>query len=136
MAVDMSRRFPAEPSAIAEARAFVHDALQRQVPAARLDDIVLATSELVTNAIRHVGRPLDVTVQSNGSIRVEVVDPSSVEPAKRVPFPDDVDGRGLNIVDHVCDRWGVHRVEAGKCVWCEVDLDRASEATRSTNGQR
>jgi anti-sigma regulatory factor (Ser/Thr protein kinase) len=127
MAVDVSRRFPAEPSASGDARAFVRDALQPWVPAERLDDIVLAVSELVTNAIRYVGRPLDVRVQSDGSVRVGVVDASKVEPVKRLPLPDDVDGRGLHIVEDVCDRWGVHLVEEGKCVWCEVDLDRASE---------
>src|SRR5436190_23075629 len=120
MAVEMSRRFPAEPSASAEARTFVRDALQPQVPADRLDDIVLAVSELVTNAVRHVGRPLDVNVRADGSIRVEVVDPSNVEPAKRRPGPQDVSGRGLQIVEEMCDRWGVHLLEEGKCVWCEV----------------
>jgi len=123
MAAELSRRFPPEVSASADARAFVRDALQPRVPADRLDDIVLAVSELVTNAIRHVGQPLDVSVQSDGSVRVAVVDPSSVEPTRREPLPDDVSGRGLLILDQVCTRWGVHLVDHGKCVWCEVDLN-------------
>src|SRR5437762_2696916 len=98
MAVDMSRRFPADLSASRDARAFVRDVLQPRVPAERLDNIVLAVSELVTNAIRHVGRPLDVTVQSDGSVRVEVVDESKVEPTKRLPLSHDVGGWGIHIV--------------------------------------
>jgi anti-sigma regulatory factor (Ser/Thr protein kinase) len=72
--------------------------------------------------VSHVGQPVDVTVQSDGVVRVEVVDRGPGVPMTREAPPDAPSGRGLHIVEHICDRWGVHVVGDGKCVWCEVDM--------------
>ena len=63
-----SAAYPPDPSAAAAARRFVRQTLQSWDIAARtwdpdrlVDDAVLLTSELVTNAVVHAGTPLDVT---------------------------------------------------------------------------
>ena len=89
------------------------------------DDLALLVTELVTNAVRHGGaasdRPLRVELRREGGrIRVEVVDPGSeFEPSQ--PGAGDSDGGwGLFLVDRLSERWGVHPVPSGKCVWFEL----------------
>ena len=77
----------------------------------RCDDVALAVSELVTNAIRYGGEPVTMTVLPNDDgVRIEVTDGNPVLP---VPAePDDLEpGRRA---------WGWHAVDGGKCVWCEL----------------
>jgi anti-sigma regulatory factor (Ser/Thr protein kinase) len=102
-----------------------------------MDCVLLATSELVTNATIHgADRPtLDVQT-SSGTVRVEVYDSG---PAPRAWLdriracgepvgtrPDDelrLGGRGLRIVDTLSERWGVTPQPPGKVVWFEMTLD-------------
>jgi anti-sigma regulatory factor (Ser/Thr protein kinase) len=120
------RQYPPDLSCVAQARAFVRDALDGAVSGEQLAEIELVVSELVTNAIVHAAEPVELTVQANGVVRVEVVDPAPAQPAKRLPEANSESGRGLHIVEAVCDRSGVHVVTHGKCVWCEVDLEAGS----------
>lgn len=87
----------------------------------RLDDILLATSELVTNVVRH-GRGVtraELRLECrDGWVRVGVRQYGT--PFERVQRgATDPDGRGLTIVEAVTDRWGVE-VEDGLLVWFEV----------------
>ena len=59
----------------------------------------------------------EVVVETDGRIRIEVEDSSTDVPVLKAP--SDEGGRGLLIVDWLCDRWGVHIVRDKKCVWCE-----------------
>ena len=93
-----------------------------------LDDAMLLTSELVTNAIRH-GRG-EVTVRlwpGPPTIRLEVSDQNPRAPAMRDTDVEAEQGRGLAIVDALSDRWGSAPPPppAGKTVWFELD-DQAS----------
>ena len=117
------RRFAPIPTSVHAARAFVRGSLQSRVSDDTLEEIELVVAELVTNAIIHTAQPVELTVEANGSIRVAAVDGSGQLPVKRTPRPNDIGGRGLHIVDQLCDRWGVDRISNGKCVWCEIDLD-------------
>lgn len=90
------------------------------------EDIRLATTELVTNAVRHAGLgPRDsirLTVHQLGDvIRVEVGQPGSVTGVRLVAASErpSSGGYGLALVDAVADRWGVEVGPPG-CVWFEV----------------
>jgi anti-sigma regulatory factor (Ser/Thr protein kinase) len=99
----------------------------RQLPPATLDDALLLTSELVTNAIRH-GRP-EVTLVvalAPSALTVIVTDTSPDLPpvVPRNPHPDSLTGRGLVIVDALADQWGITPQPArpGKAVWFALHL--------------
>lgn len=93
-----------------------------------LDDVVLAVSELVTNALRHSdARPYDfigLTVMDEGGVvRVQVRDPGSAFSGPYIRRePDAEDGRGLLIVREVSRDWGVqeHGRGLGRTVWCVI----------------
>lgn len=87
----------------------------------RLDDLILATSEVVTNAVRHAGAE-EATLHleaSDARVRVAVEHDGDVfhpgdEPRSEIPS-----GRGLAIVAELVDRWGVDGVDR-TLVWFEV----------------
>ena len=89
--------------------------------------MTLAVSELATNAYTHALTGFDVVITSNGRARVTVSDGSSVAPVQRSHSALTTGGRGLHVLDTVCDRWGVHVVHDRKCVWCEKDLPRLAD---------
>ena len=86
----------------------------------RMADLVLAVNELVTNTIRHAGgRGVLRTWLENGTFLVEVVDDGHIEDplAGRERAPDaDGGGRGLWIVNHLCDLVQLRSSRAGSVV--------------------
>ncbi|MER5348828.1 ATP-binding protein [Kitasatospora sp. NPDC002551] len=60
-----------------------------------------------------------------GPLRVEVADASQVAPAPRHAGADvdATNGRGLELVELLCDRWGWYPDGTGKRVWCEISPD-------------
>ena len=118
------RRFDADAHSVQEARQFVSDAISSRAAAGDevSDDLLLALSEMATNAVLHAGTPFDVVITTDGFVRIEVEDGSTETPSARSPSAGEPGGRGLTIIDDVCDRWGVHVVRDRKCVWCERDL--------------
>ncbi|MEV4621798.1 ATP-binding protein [Asanoa sp. NPDC049573] len=95
------------------------------VPSAQLDDVVAVTGELVGNAVRHAralpGGVIRVawSVSSGGVVEVRVTDGGGgqVRPRSRPAGPDALDGRGLQIVSKLADRWGVEHDRHGQSVW-------------------
>lgn len=90
------------------------------------ETLILLISELVTNAVVHTGCPavLRMLFGSSGStrtVRVEVADTSCRPPQPRHAAGEDTNGRGLELVDGLADRWGWLPEGAGKRIWCEVD---------------
>jgi PAS domain S-box-containing protein len=84
-----------------------------------LDDAVLVTSELVTNAVLHAAPPYELRVSGDeAELRLEVHDTATYVPRKQRPGPRDEHGRGLQIVASLADRWGTRPTDAGKAVWC------------------
>jgi anti-sigma regulatory factor (Ser/Thr protein kinase) len=88
--------------------------------AGRVDDVLLAASELVTNVVQHTddGGVLDAWVSRGGDVRVEVHDGNPQLPTVQEP-PLELTGRGLRIVAAVADEWGAAPTEHGKVVWAE-----------------
>lgn len=98
------------------------------------ETLLLLVSELVTNAVVHTGAPAVLRMrvpgrQASGAVRVEVTDLSSRPPRQRQADGEDTNGRGLELVSGLADRWGWQREGAGKRIWCE--LDRVEEQSRA-----
>ncbi|MFI6687839.1 ATP-binding protein [Streptomyces sp. NPDC050485] len=92
------------------------------------ETLILLISELVTNAVVHTGCPAVLRMllgadDEGGTVRVEVADTSCCPPKPRHAEGDDTNGRGLELVDGLADRWGWQAEGAGKSIWCEVDRD-------------
>jgi anti-sigma regulatory factor (Ser/Thr protein kinase) len=115
----MSCRFGAAPQAAAQARCATRSFLRRRLDEDAMDDVLLATTELVTNAVKYgegrvvwlhvlVGpHELALTVSNAGtdwaapaSVRSA---PGLVADAARLPEG----GRGLGIVRELCDEVAV-----------------------------
>ena len=105
------------------------------VPADRARDVVLLTSEVVTNAIRHGGAKgsddrVRIRVASRDErVRVEVRDDGPGfhgKPAVRSPGTSGVAGMGLELVAGLADAWGTGREGTTTVVWFEVDPKRTA----------
>jgi anti-sigma regulatory factor (Ser/Thr protein kinase) len=113
-----------DPSSAALARRLVTQALS-SAPEPAGDQVqrraVLATSELVANAIRHARMPLDLEVRrtADGWL-VAVTDGDAMAPLGRVADHLAENGRGLLIVNRSSDRAGWTPAGKGKTVWFEL----------------
>ncbi|WP_406154359.1 ATP-binding protein [Streptomyces sp. NBC_01023] len=90
------------------------------------ETLILLISELVTNAVVHTGCPAVLRMlfgpsEEAGTVRVEVADTSACPPRPRHAEGEDTNGRGLELVDGLADRWGWQPEGHGKSIWCEVD---------------
>ncbi len=93
-----------------------------------VDDLVLAASELVTNALVHAGGPCHVAALRTPSVfrlAVTDTDPAPLRLAACPVGPQASSGRGLAIIAAIASRWGVAPADAGKTVWFEVDIPTA-----------
>jgi PAS domain S-box-containing protein len=123
---------------VATARAFVRDTLQGWGHSDVVDDAVVLTSELVTNAVIHAGTSADVLcLRSEDGVRVEVADRY---PEREVPIQgagrtianlDSENGRGLLLCAALASRWGVEYTPTHKTVWFQLDLPQRPVGTRS-----
>lgn len=122
---------------VATARAFVRDTLQGWGYAEVVDDAVVLTSELVTNAVIHAGTAADVLcLRSEDGIRVEVADryperEIPVQGGRTLAHPDRENGRGLLLCAALATRWGVEYTPTHKHVWFQLDLPERPIGTRS-----
>jgi PAS domain S-box-containing protein len=114
--------FPAEPTAVARARARVRGCLHEWGLAPLEDTAVLLVSELVTNSLRYAHGPIGVRMVRGASLLVEVSDPLPDPPRERRVDHTDEGGRGLQLVAHSARRWGTRHSPAGKVVWFELAL--------------
>jgi anti-sigma regulatory factor (Ser/Thr protein kinase) len=85
------------------------------------DRVVLAYSEVATNAVVHGRGPVTVSARIRaGGVVCQVADCSSGTPQLRHADPDDVCGRGLDLVRMSVDGFRVDLDEIGKTVSFEV----------------
>ncbi|AZQ37839.1 GAF domain-containing protein [Streptomyces cyaneochromogenes] len=123
---------------VASARSFVRDTLQGWGFADIVDDAVVLTSELVTNAVVHAGTSADVLcLRSDDGVRIEVADryPEREIPLQGSPVnmgsPDREGGRGLQLCAALAGRWGVEYTPTHKQVWFQLDLPERPVGTRA-----
>ena len=116
----MQINFARDAQAPALAREHVRRALAR-ILGSRIDDVVLLTSEVVTNAVEHASAgtvELSVLLDT-GVARIEVTNSAEswrINPAPRAREVDETGGWGLSLVALLSDRWGTRDRDT---VWFE-----------------
>jgi anti-sigma regulatory factor (Ser/Thr protein kinase) len=120
-------RFGRSTDQIQEARAFVRETLFRWGETSVVNDALLVTSELFTNAVLHGSGRIDIYVTLDPeALRIAVVDDGRRTP-DRWPRPGAIatlGGRGLRIVDAVASTWGNNFDPAGRTrVWAEMQRE-------------
>ena len=126
----MRTRLAADATAPGEARAFVTAQLEATpLPhGVTVDDVVLVTSELVTNAVQAGGTTLEVELLASPQrIELVVTDDGPGWPARTDASETDTSGRGLRIVDHLAHIWDAVRRPQGKAVrvrWFDQERQR------------
>ncbi|WP_234352209.1 MULTISPECIES: ATP-binding protein [unclassified Streptomyces] len=146
-------------SAVSVSRHFLRLALSKWQAVLIEDDVLLITSELVTNAVTATGvltgHPTWGELEGIGFVHVRlvglrdsfVIEVEDVSDGLPVPAQADEEaenGRGLLLVQQFADRWGSYRTEGGKAVWAELavrspqptptPLPRRQKALRSGAG--
>jgi anti-sigma regulatory factor (Ser/Thr protein kinase) len=115
---------PYAPASVAVARQHLSADLTRAgIVHAAVGDAVLVVSELLSNAIRHAhplpGASLQVAwAVADDWVEVAVSDGGShTRPQPANASLSSLGGRGLDIVEFLCRRWGVRTDDAGLTVW-------------------
>ena len=106
------------------ARRHVQDEITAPFSAARLRDLTLLTSEVVTNAVEHSrGDAVELSVLAGPTLtRIAVGNPGQSWDRRPEPCPGDRNepgGWGLFLVEQLSDRWGVS--DSDQTVWFEFD---------------
>ncbi|MFC5289242.1 ATP-binding protein [Actinokineospora guangxiensis] len=121
-------RLRPRPGSAASARYFTSTVLSSwRIAEQVMEDVLLAVSELVTNAIEHgVGEVLlEVFDLAGRCLRVQVTDHGVGANPALIPFtPDSARSRGLAIVAAVSASWGHEAREDGLRVWAEFPMVR------------
>ena len=113
------------PGQLGAVRAFVcARALALDLPAARVDLLTLAVSELATNTLQHTSGGGRVRVWAEAGQLICDVHDSGPERAfgRAMPSADAVRGRGLPIVERVCDEVATFSVDGGSVVRLRLNL--------------
>ncbi|MFJ6667708.1 amino acid permease [Streptomyces sp. NPDC091383] len=124
--LDRTRLAQWEPAADPAAVAALRSSVGKQLDDWGLDELAFTTevivSELVTNAIRYVGGPIQVRLIRDRTLTCEVSDTGHTTPNLRHAASDDEGGRGLFIVAQMTQRWGTRYTPTGKVIWTEQTL--------------
>lgn len=129
--LDSATLLPPEPAAAASARRFLRGSLSG-VPEDALDIVLLLTSELVSNAVRHGSGVVRLSLESEspqepGWVRVAVADDNPTPPRLCADLFHEgglpaESGRGILLLERLSSRWGVTPQAPGKQVWFELDM--------------
>lgn len=116
--------FPCAAPSVALARHHVQRELATVMEAERIDDVVLLTSEIVSNAVEYsCAGAFELTVVVGTTFaRIEVRNPGDNwgrGPELRPRGEDEVGGRGLVLVEALSDSWGTSSVDT--TVWFEFE---------------
>lgn len=118
---------PVDVSAPAVARHAVRDALaELGLSGPQVEDVLLATSELVTNAVEHGERPERLELDlSDGKLILRVFDAGSALPVLKPSKASEARRRGLELVQALASEWGHRRSAFGKYVWAAFEFGRS-----------
>ncbi|SDT72865.1 SpoIIE family protein phosphatase [Actinoplanes derwentensis] len=133
-------RLPNDRRTPAAARALVRSVLEETGLVVLLNEALLLTTELSTNAVVHANTELEIEVAADtGGLTVTVTDfaPGPVEQLTIGPRNESSEigevaerGRGLLLVDHFASRWGTVHEGDGKGVWFRLDQRAESGPVR------
>lgn len=121
------------------ARRLAADALGEAGYRGDVETVLLLVSELATNAVHHAGTDFELRVRVEaGDVTVTVVDHDRAHaPELRHPDPEDLNGRGLLIVDHLAAAWGSGPAGADakevwfRCVAGDAEVSDPAPATEA-----
>ncbi|GAA3734402.1 SpoIIE family protein phosphatase [Micromonospora maritima] len=135
-------RLPTDRRTPAAARALVRAMLLEAGLPELLNEALLLTTELTTNAVEHARTELDIEVEADrAGLTVTVTDFASgpvdeLTVGARNNTSDITEvaarGRGLLLVDHFASRWGTTYLPTGKGVWFRLDRPALRGANRPT----
>jgi anti-sigma regulatory factor (Ser/Thr protein kinase) len=130
MPTTLDIELPHDPTAPGIARRAMEDFLTDRCTHEVAQTVVMAGSELVTNAIRHTSGSCRLTVRLiDSEVIVEVRDNDSTL-TDRAYLGDDLIGRGLGMLQSISERWGIERhPDGGKVVWAEISTSALQEPT-------
>ena len=120
-------RFPVEPASVAAARAWLLGRSSELLAGQRPEDLALVLSEIVTNAVRHGGGQVVISITPKPEfLCVQVTDdgPGFV-PRPGAMASEPSGGFGLFIVERLVRRWGLTREAQRTRVWFEFDYTPA-----------
>ncbi|TYB37812.1 SpoIIE family protein phosphatase [Micromonospora sp. AP08] len=132
-------RLPADRRTPAAARALVRSVLAEAELHELLNEALLLTTELTTNAVEHARTELDIEVEADPAGLTVTVTDFAAGPVDELlvgvrSTTSDITevaerGRGLLLVDHFASRWGTTYLPTGKGVWFRLDRPGAGAAT-------
>ena len=115
-------------TSVREARSVLAEPMKRW----DLEDLIptteLLVSELVTNAVKYSRGDVTLRLVNERALVCEVLDNSGALPRLRQANGEDENGRGLQVVRQLSQRWGARRTATGKVVWCEQPLPGGASA--------
>lgn len=133
----------AVPTAVSCARVFTRALLDHWNLKDHSDVAELVMSELVSNAVKAVGfvdqtpKSWEITARHvlgvqlriiDTTLYVEVWDSSTSTPERQTVSLDAEGGRGLLLVESLCQKWGVYRPDVGgKIVWSQLSLVKEAQ---------
>jgi PAS domain S-box-containing protein len=110
------------PARVRHARELARAALATWGLSELSETVELLVSELVTNALCHGAGDIGLRLIRTGSLLCEVRDDGYELPTLRSADVTAEDGRGLQLVTALAERWGTQRTATGKVVWFEQSL--------------
>ena len=129
------------PAAAPRGRMFVREHLENVLPSSVLSDVLLLTSELVTNAVLHARTDvhLGVTYDEN-NVLVSIKDQSVATPQPRARNAEGLaqlaeSGRGMTLIAAIADDFGWARLSAppGKVMWFTVAIPAKPDISGEDN---
>lgn len=112
---------PGDGSAAGQARRLVRRQLAQWHMSALDDAAELVVSELVANALRYGRGAGPMRMIRGDRLVIELSDQGPDLPQIQHASLSDEGGRGLQLVNALCRRWGSCRTPYGKVVWAEFD---------------
>ncbi|MEV2236518.1 SpoIIE family protein phosphatase [Micromonospora sp. NPDC049891] len=135
-------RLPADRRTPAAARAVVRSVLAEADLDELLNEALLLTTELSTNAVEHARTELDIEVTADQAGLTVTVSDFAAGPVDELTvgvrnLSTDIAevaerGRGLLLVDHFASRWGTTYLRTGKGVWFRLDRADRKETGPAT----
>ncbi|MFJ3700154.1 MULTISPECIES: SpoIIE family protein phosphatase [Streptomyces] len=113
---------PTEGNPASTARKLVTEQLARWELGELADVTELVVSELVGNALRYGGGPGRLRLLLDERLQVELADTGPDLPQIQHADVSDEGGRGLQLINLLCRRWGSCRTANGKIVWAEQNV--------------